>query len=241
MRQLLVLSPHRDDAAFSLFISLTTWCALPISVKVSNFFTVSGYAPCLPSRDPGTVSAIRKREDRQALSRISRRIKVVDHDLVDAPLRLRIPVSAVCYQNSPPLPNAQKDLTRYIRLGKVGLCVAPLALGNHIDHLAVLATAVSTLPSNTLAFYEDLPYATWTEEQTMRQRVAEIEDAAHIRLSPFILRMPHAAARKRNLICNYRSQITTDEAKNIAGWTNNYGGGERIWIPRHSRRWPITG
>jgi hypothetical protein len=241
MRELLVLSPHRDDAAFSLFICLKNWCTLPIRIKVSNFFTATSYAPHLSGGNWGMVSAARKREDHHALSRICRSIRVVDHGLFDAPLRLGIPVSAAFHQDVHAVSTAQEDLGKFIRVGGGVSCIAPLALGNHIDHQLVSSAAIASVLPNRLAFYEDLPYATWTEERAVRQRVSEIAEATGVRLGPFIVRMPWGAACKLRLISKYRSQITAREARNIASWANNYGGGERIWVPQHSRYWPAIG
>ncbi len=57
MRKLTVLSPHRDDAAFSLFICLAKWSMFPsLKVKVLNFFTESAYAPYSSASDAISVS-----------------------------------------------------------------------------------------------------------------------------------------------------------------------------------------
>ena len=64
-----VLSPHRDDAAFSLGLAVDSWLAAGHSVSVLNFFTQSAYAPysdveTLHANDRVSfVSAVRRRED----------------------------------------------------------------------------------------------------------------------------------------------------------------------------------
>lgn len=240
MDELTLLSPHRDDAAFSLYVCLSRWRKAPVRLTVLNFFTESAYAPrALPiSRD--CVSAARAREDRHAVRAIDPRIQIKSAGLLDAPLRLGIEAGAVCrpevraYDDSLDL----GTLRRVIRARIItGLVIAPLGLGNHVDHVLVNKAASETLPGKRLAYYEDLPYASWTSQTELMQRVSECERRTRIGLKPIIVRAEHAVWRKREVGAHYQSQITPTEAAQIARYAARYGGGERIWIPGHSMRW----
>ena len=224
-----VFSPHLDDAVFSLGLSLAAWSEWKVDVTVINFFTVSGFGPRCAGRDAVVISALRVREDRRALGSISPNIQIRSLGLLDAPLRLGLPVSSVFTLKVEP------EEVRVVQQRIAGATIAPLGLGNHIDHLTVRNAAIRRHGKN-LAFYEDLPYAAWTEERALRERVAEVEEMARARLRPVILRRRHAIAIKRRMTSFYRSQIDREEANLIARFAANYGGGERIWVPTPASR-----
>jgi LmbE family N-acetylglucosaminyl deacetylase len=239
MREVTVFSPHRDDAAFSLFIALSRLSGLRLIVRVVNFFTISDYAPHVATRDTGEVSAIRKREDYRALRDTCAGIRIIDLDRLDAPVRLGIEAARVfepearsfltdCYV---------RELARTIQIHARGLTLAPLGLGNHIDHAAVHRAAARAVSAAKLAFYEDLPYARWTSEEQLRSRIEGAQRITGSALRPLVVRDRRRARQKRRVISRYKSQITGEEAAAIAGWSSRFGGGERIWVPQHSRYW----
>ena len=97
--KVLVVSPHRDDAAFSLTLSIDEWLRAGHSVIVMNCFTRSAYAPFsdAPSIHPNDrltfVSALRQREDEAwRKQRQSSQVDFHDLNLKDAPVRLRCPL-----------------------------------------------------------------------------------------------------------------------------------------------------
>ncbi len=240
MRDITVFSPHRDDAAFSLYACLTRWSAASIGVRVVNFFTVSSYAPRISSTLPHVVSNVRRREDQSALSLINTRIRVESLDLLDAPLRLGISPDYVCKPEASRLPGGiESDMLASVvrKYFAHGVALAPLGLGNHVDHLAVREAAIKSVARGKLGFYEDLPYAIWTPDTVFRERLSDTEERTGLKLRPCIIRHDRAVARKRKLIGRYQSQIDHDDASTIARFALTYGGGERIWIPKHSRAW----
>jgi LmbE family N-acetylglucosaminyl deacetylase len=240
MDDLTVLSPHRDDAVFSLYTCLSRWQKAPVRVTVLNFFTQSAYAPRALPFTWSSVSALRAREDLRALHAIDGRIRIASAGLTDAPLRFGIEASKVCspetrsYDDSSDLRTLRTVIRAHFA---AGVAIAPLGLGNHVDHLLVSKAATQVLPAHRLAFYEDLPYATWTSEADLKRRVSEREQELCVRLKPVIIRAEHATWRKRAAGVRYQSQITPSEAAAIARFGAKYGGGERIWIPRYSTRW----
>jgi LmbE family N-acetylglucosaminyl deacetylase len=233
--KLLVLSPHRDDAVFSLFLTLSEWRARGHSITVQNFFTVSEYGPRVTSpAGREVVSWTRQREDHRVLRGLQ--IRWRDAGLLDAPLRLPISFSEICspHTKNHLLPEHLQNLTQYIR--GADLVLAPLALGDHVDHWAVQLAARHSNIAVKLGFYEDLPYATWTAESVVRDRLQEIsrQTKRHYRSRRCCPLQP--LGRKRREVARYQSQITRMEAEAIARFSSG-GRGERIWIPAHSRRW----
>jgi hypothetical protein len=52
-----------------------------------------------------------------------------------------------------------------------------------------------------------------------------------------ILRIQDAARKKRQIASFYQSQITDEEADQIAAYAESYGSGERLWLPAESESW----
>ena len=239
MKKLTILSPHRDDAAFSLFFGLSAWGNLPLSLTVMNFFTVSDYAPQAAAAGVSAISHLRRREDRRALSRIDRHIRIVDLALFDAPLRLGLDPSRVCSAEPPAsLPDTElRPLCNHLKLPGCQGALAPLALGNHVDHWAVYQASLRSIPWHQLGFYEDLPYAARVSSETLRKRISQTEVAIGCLLQPLIPRTLSSKRNKFRVIRQYSSQITSSEAEQVASGTKSSGNGETIWVPRHAPLW----
>lgn len=234
--RLLVLSPHRDDAAFSLALSLKRWSAAAVEITVLNFFTRSSYAPYAPQG--ADVPAVRASEDARALRAIDKRIRLHSLPLLDAPLRLPIDFGSI---TNPavfaPVPEEVERLGRVIqRVSRSSLVLAPLGLGEHIDHRTVRDAAVRAADARQLAFYEELPYAAWTPESAQRERVSEMQH--RLRVSLFPARQHSRNLRwKSRVVRLYQSQIDDRMTELIARYGEKYAGAERIWAPRHDARW----
>ena len=102
--QIAVVSPHRDDAAFSCGALLWALRRSPATITVVNLFTRSVYAPYLPAtaaQEEAMVTAVRRAEDDAFLRRLHQEgvdAKRIDLHLFDAPLRLALPVESVVEQ-----------------------------------------------------------------------------------------------------------------------------------------------
>ena len=239
MLDLTVLSPHRDDAAFSLFLALSYWSSSGVRLRVVNFFTVSEYGPRVHS-GALSVTTARRREDHRVLARIDG-LAVHDLQLLDAPIRLGISPASV-FEPGLAESIAQSEanaLARRIRkYFRRGLVLAPLALGDHVDHHLVRRASIESSFAHKLGFYEDLPYAMWASDDVLRARVSECEDSTQTVLKPVVVRS-RAFLQKRAAIAGYQSQIALADANAIARFASRYGG-ERIWIPKHSRAWSLV-
>lgn len=242
MLGLTVLSPHQDDAVFSLFLALSRWCSSRLSITIANFFTTSSYAPHTDAQSTLAISSVRQKEDLRALFLLSPQIRVESLRLLDAPLRLTISSAAISEADNERLlhPADIHALSQQItNLSSNGLVLAPLALGNHIDHRAVHLAAINLQLGHRLGFYEDLPYATWTSDEQLSQRLTQTERTTQVPLKPVIIRNRSALSNKFRAVSYYNSQITRDEAQAITRFANRYGRGERIWIPKHGKSWSV--
>jgi LmbE family N-acetylglucosaminyl deacetylase len=247
--KIFILSPHRDDAAFSLSIAITAWLRSRHTVTILNVFTRSRYAPYSDAAfvhendELSYVSAMRLREDELFLRRIKEtlpkglknNLHMHDLHLKDAPIRLRIPLEELSdipvNPTDPAVEKIRKALARQSEAGAMEALVLPGALGNHIDHLTVREAAISFTMGIPAAFYEDLPYATThpsaaTDLESLRGSAEQRNEP----LTAVIYQIESAIERKRKLVLGYASQIDDEAGALISNFATRYnGGGERLW------------
>jgi LmbE family N-acetylglucosaminyl deacetylase len=260
---ILILSPHRDDAAFSLALAIEAWLTAGHTVTLLNVFTRSLYAPYsdadfIHENDRlSYVSAMRLREDELFLQRLTQsrarkaHLLMVDLNLKDASIRLRIPAEALSdtpvNPEDPAIEKIRKALTRQSELGTLEALVLPLALGNHVDHLTVREAALPLPTQLPSAFYEDLPYAaTYPSVSADLDHIRDTTTNLGEPLTPTFYpteAAPEAAAqptaaqeaaaeriaRKRHLALGYASQIDEEAANLIANFATRYQAAERLW------------
>ncbi len=242
---LFVLSPHRDDAAFSLSLSITRWLAAGHRVTILNVFTRSLYAPYADIEEPSEsarldlVSSLRKREDQAFLETFGDGVAMLDLDLHDAPIRLHRAASVVCdldvLSHDPAIPiicKALDDLAHAGRNAGKAALVLPLGLGHHVDHRTARDAALPLTLSLPSAFYEDLPYATRDGVRIDLTRFREdTQTRLHEPLFPVLCHGTPARpiAFKRRIALGYKSQIDSALADVIAAFSRRYQGAERLW------------
>jgi LmbE family N-acetylglucosaminyl deacetylase len=236
--KIVVVSPHRDDAAFSLGLTIHDWLAARHTVTVVNCFTRSLYAPYSDAESLHTndrmsyVTALRQREDVAWQRQYGRGLTLVDLRLKDAPIRLRCSSDEVCSLKVNPEDSAIEKIRKALSGLSMDALVLPLAFGDHIDHLttrdAAIACSADALPT---VFYEDLPYVTRTTDQTeIDLRARELGEM----LKPIfaVSAKPDvdlAVATKLRLALCYDSQIDDSTARTMADFCRHYGGRERLW------------
>lgn len=240
--RIVVVSPHRDDAAFSLGLAIDAWLASGHKVTVMNCFTISEYAPfsdvaSLHANDRRSfVTAVRRREDIAWTKLAGSRLELYDLDLMDAPLRLACSVEDVQTMEIRPgdravarVAGAITKIAGRVARGEIAF-VVPLAVGGHIDHRVARQAAAQALtdPSIPLAFYEDLPYAARPEARDLLVPEAAMDLQACF-ASASRPDESAAVARKQRIAECYDSQIDSAAVHSIASFCSNYGGRERIW------------
>ena len=186
---------------------------------------------------------MRLREDEHFLRRIThdlpkglkKNLQMIDLNLKDAPIRLRIPLEDLSDTPVNPADHAiekiRKALTKQSEAGTMDALVLPGALGNHIDHLTVRDAAMSFTAALPSAFYEDLPYA--TTHPSSATNLESLREAASRRnepLSSVLYRIDSAVEYKRRLVLGYASQIEDEAGTLISEFATRYNGGERLWV-----------
>ena len=236
--KIVVVSPHRDDACFSLGLSIGCWIEANHTVVVVNCFTRSDYAPYadfefIHSNDRmPRVSALRLREDEAWQKMYPRGLQLVDLSLKDAPLRLHVAMNEVIGRAVNPDDKTMTKLPKAVAALKPDALVLPLALGGHVDHKTARMAMMHPGESHAVpvAFYEDLPYAAWPGIAAEIEGVARGLDRG---VEPVFITdgglVVTAVERKRKLALCYDSQIADDVAQQIATFSAGYGGRERLW------------
>ncbi len=250
--RILVLSPHRDDACFSLALTLLRWVGDHREITVLNCFTRSNYAPLhnSPSSDIAElcsrISDLRRSEDerfaravrgkRNADTSPQGRLALMDLSLADAPIRLSCSANDVCASwHSPDEDSVQRIRSAIEEFGSQGGEIAialPAALGGHIDHRVVRHAAQTFCRSWPCAIYEDLPYAMRAGAADELERL--LRNYHDTNGEPFCAELTQSASDgtlKRELCSIYASQINANEARAMAEFTGS-NGGERIWTNR---------
>ncbi len=239
---ILVLSPHRDDAAFSLSLSIHHWLAVGHKVTLLNVFTRSLYAPYSDAESVhendrlGYVSALRRREDEEFLKQIPG-ATMIDLNIKDAPIRLHCDSSIVCDMDVDPedsaIPKIRKAIARLAdQEHAFAALVLPLGLGHHVDHRTARDASLPLTTSLPCAFYEELPYATRDGVRIDLSRFREDTNTRlHEPLFPVLCHgtNTHPTELKRRIAMLYASQIDGEMAQLIANFCHRYHGGERLW------------
>ena len=237
--RLLVASPHRDDACFSVAMTLLQCSRSGLRIRLVNCFTRSRYAPFSDADQTHAndrmeyVSALRKREDELFVRRLGA-TEMTDLNLKDAPIRLRCGDDEVCSRDVAPEDKAmlkiRSGIERIVASWKPDALLLPLALGGHVDHLTTRDALLPLVSSLACAFYEDLPYAGRPGvAETITKVVQDMSERSGEALYPVLLGDAGDEERKRSLALLYASQIEDKEASEIASFAAHYGAHERVW------------
>jgi LmbE family N-acetylglucosaminyl deacetylase len=223
----IIISPHIDDAFFSLGGLLLKDRGK--RQKVVDIFSISGFHK-LKLNDVKKVTQIRRREEMINAKRLG-----VDVDFL--PFRDR--EEAKSGGEAKLAERIRRSLARYVREGD--RIFFPLAIGDHADHNLVSRIALGMLKSagGRIYFYEDLPYAMKT---TLLWRF--IRPFVNFRNSaptfPLIDTRAHAADLeceytpidlngKLDLCRAYESQTTIKILLSIIYYGLTLGSRERVW------------
>jgi len=230
LKRVLIVSPHRDDAAFSCAIAISQltrhW-----SVTVANCFTVSRYAP-LADVPSAAVTELRHQED-VTFSTLAN-VSLSDLHLLDAPERLSIGVSEISTLR--PLDERDREplvkIRQHVLEFAADIVFAPLGLGNHIDH-RIAQSATVAAKTGRLAFYEDLPYAARLPYSAPRERAALLG----LNLVPHVIRSTEGNTWKARCVNCYPSQVGSETVAEISQFSKRYGNGECLWAAPEVAAW----
>jgi len=232
MPDVMILSPHCDDAPLSLGTVLLNRSLTP-KPRVAVIFSVSRYTkdePCTGCAE--TITALRNAEERKAAEEANYDVTFLGFgepfvrsgfgdmdDIFDK--------SRVLEQDGVWAGVAAKIADLLAKHD--GLTLSPLACGDHIDHRIVhraVLEAHALGRTGQLGFYEDLPYSANLTEEEILCRVPSLRDN---QLRPVVFR--GSLERKNALLATYESQLEALQYEEVRQhWTRI--GGERVWLPR---------
>ncbi|HEX8278806.1 MAG TPA: PIG-L family deacetylase [Segetibacter sp.] len=225
--KIFILSPHIDDAAFGLTLTIEKFITNKIPVTIINCFTVTRWTGIFVSRDIEVVSRLRKEEDAEYNKLFNSQINIINLDLLDAPLR-----NGYIFQNQPFQKNeleliedVRKLLEQHI---SNGILLCPLAIGNHIDHVICREAVVKLYRKFDVIFFEDLPYAQRIGEEQIYRHIHNLEVQLDSELRSFTSRSDRSIINKDQAIRVYKSQLNDEICSEIVGHMNALGG-ERLW------------
>ncbi len=229
-RPVIVLSPHPDDAAFSVGGMLTQLCRIS-PVTVCTVFSRSEWYYHLPpgTYDEAEVTRIRAEEDRAYCRAIGASYEALG--LSDASLRGHTAVSELRRPSSddPAWEAARCTLAELVRLRSDAVFFIPSGIGGHVDHIVVRDVASAALLEGTDAlFYEDLPYACQAGPGTVNRWLS----GYRARPTAFCVG-GEEMARKVELLEGYQSQIEPGQLEAVRryGRERSPAGAEVLWSP----------
>jgi LmbE family N-acetylglucosaminyl deacetylase len=208
----LILSPHLDDAALSCPAYLQRLANDGIATMVATVFTDG-------------VSALyqkRRAEDLKALRELGASARHLG--LPDAPFRSPKyrDFYGIVFGRAREYRTTRRVVARHIgeliRELRPRQVLAPMAVGNHVDHRIVRDAALLAVPLKDLLFYEDRPYA------FVRGQVAQVIGKSTRPLSEQFWRRYFAATYVRR----YRESATTSRI--VKGWDSVAAFPREYWL-----------
>lgn len=167
MKTLLALSPHLDDAAFSispLLAELSTACRVIVATPFAGSVADAAGFALACQLDKGLspevdYMALRRREDAAWAAAID--VEVVHGDLTEAPHR-GYESAAALFSGIHADDHLKPILGAWLRtiVANVSpeLVLLPLGIGGHVDHLWLRQLAEASFEKMPLAYYGDQPY-----------------------------------------------------------------------------------
>jgi LmbE family N-acetylglucosaminyl deacetylase len=235
-----VLSPHSDDAAFSLAGTLHLIAESGGTITIVNYFSMSAFTPFAPHLDSTESTDLRKREDRQFAKLLGARCSMIWLDVADAPLRGYNP-RMVCRTGELSVSDGKLVTDMYqmtVPVLNPGCAVfAPLGIGGHIDHRIVVEVAkqVAMRGTESLYFYEEIPYAALRSDEENAGTALRVASELHQIADPFVISFPGLLDLKLNSVFCYPSQVGSSYTAGMRTLKDRLAR-ERVWrFRRHAR------
>lgn len=224
-----ILSPHMDDAAYSL----GAWLKNNSGTKTSilTIFSVSNFAPYSPNEhgNCAAVTKLRREEERCFALGVGSEHSFLN--FLEAPLRGR---PNTCDLFVSPDKATEDSICEKLTLSlleslsalKPDWLLAPLCIGGHIDHWIVRFAAIRYAMKFRckIMYYEDLPYAGELEELKLNFVLNVLTNNLQSTLIA-----TDGLDQKVQLLHGYPSQIADSDISNVINHFDRVGG-ERCWV-----------
>lgn len=156
--RILLISPHPDDIAWSLGVTVARLGAAGAHLSCVTLFGRTRYAPSSPRHGTLAATALRAREEDEWAALTGVRVRRCD--LPDASLRGFDDETEMGPEPESKIVHRVSDRLRSaIAEERPDLIAAPLARGGHVDHAATRRALRALDPAVDVLWYEDLPYA----------------------------------------------------------------------------------
>ena len=192
-----------------------------------NCFTVTGWtAVPVASKEIEDVMRMRSGEDARYNALFDSQIKILNLDLLDAPLR-----NGYIFKYKPLEPDEWqlvKKLRNLLMLYLDGILLCPMGIGNHIDHAICREAVVQLYNQTNVAFYEDLPYAARLGQDQIFAEKTELSSRLAVELQPHCYGLQDCQTDKEHAIRLYQSQMNDDICSEILAHMKAVSG-ERLW------------
>jgi LmbE family N-acetylglucosaminyl deacetylase len=171
----LLVSPHSDDIAYS--IGGTLLQNIFVRPMLITIFSRSDYSPCIKIHTPEIISKVRQLEDVKFAEKL--KIEFQSFEFSEPRLRgySREDIFVNKDPNSDPIySEVYYALSKLIKSYHLELIVAPLGLGNHIDHIIACSICKRIAKENNIRiiFYEDLHYASRLTLKRIKRKIISI-------------------------------------------------------------------
>lgn len=219
-----VLSPHHDDAALSLGLTLLEAAHGGTSVHILNAFTISAYSPERDVQGVAKVSSFRAEEDAAFVAQLPGGV-AGDLGRRDAPLR---GYQGFRFIGRRALNDSERaevlDLALQLRPWQGhDVYFVPLGLGDQVDHLLARVAAERAWAGAEIRYYEDLTDGAWRPD-ALDAAVQALGDTAEAGLGGGT----RAANDKHELVACYGSQLSEELQLQVVEHAAKHGG-ERWW------------
>lgn len=227
-----VLSPHSDDAGFSCAGLLSDAARRQLPCLIQTVFSRSSYDPANPQADADQITALRMREDEVFVAWLGGACQISWEGFEEAFMRKPgfAEILSGQYDDGdqalmpPVLQAVMAKMADHVTL------LAPVGIGNHVDHLLVrdAALALSRHAGVALFLYEDLPYAARLAPDQVAAYLAPMGEALGFKSSPYVFSTPNIQSAKQAGAACYPSQMQGDTGALIEKQTAAIGG-EAYW------------
>jgi len=222
----LIVSPHIDDAVFSLGGFIAKYQKDWSELTVANVFSNCGWSKDnIPLE---LINDVRRNEDFEVFSEIENtqlsylelddtsvrgldELTELDASLIDEEIRSKVTLK----------------IDELLSSNEFDMIFFPLGIGNHIDHKVIFDYACS-LDSKNIYFYEDMPY-TAISSQSKVDNYMQIEGK---KMKFEVIDIADKVSDKRSMMMKYRSQISISECESILAYSTRQIDEkrvERVW------------
>ncbi|WDV44737.1 aminotransferase class I/II-fold pyridoxal phosphate-dependent enzyme [Clostridiaceae bacterium M8S5] len=228
-QKMIFFSPHYDDFALSNG-GLLSLLKNKMKIKLVNVFTLSNWSVIKNKKneDWKQISKMRKHEDDKFCEKNG--IEKIDLGYMDSSLRGYNDETELIKKEEDEslIKSIRNDIKSILECDDYDLIFAPLAIGNHVDHI-VIHDIINSINVKNVIYYEDIPYICGFDNNEIIKFVEEKK----LNLSRFSVNIDKVMHEKIHNILLYKSQLEINWLDLLLKYSensNDYKYCERIWI-----------